>query len=109
MERLVGPLEALGAAVAVSPDGTPPVRIAGGGLRGAPVEITIPSAQVRTATALAALQAEGATDIGSPSGFRDHTERWLLGLGLGRWLTSPLSANAFKAQVGARDARRHAQ
>jgi 3-phosphoshikimate 1-carboxyvinyltransferase len=41
---------------------------------------------VRTAVALAALQADGATTITSPPGFRDHTERWLAELGLGQWV-----------------------
>ena len=57
--------------------GTPPVVIDGAALRGAAVSIPVASAQVRTAVALAALQAEGATTIDSPPGFRDHTERWL--------------------------------
>jgi 3-phosphoshikimate 1-carboxyvinyltransferase len=50
------------------------------------VEVAQASAQVRTAVALAALQAEGPTVISSPPGFRDHTERWLEAMGLGRRL-----------------------
>jgi 3-phosphoshikimate 1-carboxyvinyltransferase len=83
MERLAGPLRSLGAGVSVGPDGRPPVAVTGGALRGTAIEIPIPSAQVRTATALAALQAIGPTSIASPPGFRDHTERWLTALGLG--------------------------
>jgi 3-phosphoshikimate 1-carboxyvinyltransferase len=88
MRRLVEPLGALGASVTVSEEGTPPVVVQGGVLRGATVELPIPSAQVRTAVALAALQAEGATTLDSPPGFRDHTERWLASFGLGRWVSS---------------------
>ena len=55
-------------------------------LHGALVEIPEASAQVRSAVALAALQAEGPTTISSPPGFRDHTERWLEAMGLGRRL-----------------------
>jgi 3-phosphoshikimate 1-carboxyvinyltransferase len=88
MRRLVEPLGALGAAVTVGDEGTPPVVVQGGALRGSAVKLPIPSAQVRTAVALAALQAEGATTVDSPPGFRDHTERWLAGFGLGRWVTS---------------------
>ena len=86
MGRLVAPLAALGASVAVSPNGTPPVVVTGGILRGAHITLPVPSAQVRTATALAALQAGGITTISSPEGYRDHTERWLGHLGLGAWL-----------------------
>lgn len=84
MKRLVGPLEALGARVAVSEDGCPPIHITGGALTGADVTLEVASAQVRTAVALAAVQADGVTRIDSPAGFRDHTERWLVALGMAR-------------------------
>lgn len=85
MRRLAGPLGVLGASVQVSDAGTAPVVIEGRPLRGAAVSISVPSAQVRTAVALAALQATGSSTIQSPPGFRDHTERWLTHLGLGSW------------------------
>jgi len=88
MQRLVGPLAKLGAKVAVAPSGTAPIEIAGTSLVGAKVNLPIASAQVRTAVALAALSAKGETEIDSPPGFRDHTERWLAYLGLGE-ATSP--------------------
>jgi len=87
MRRLAGPLGVLGASIRVSDAGTPPVVIDGRPLRGAAVSIPIASAQVRTAVALAALQAAGPTTIDSPHGFRDHTERWLEYLGLGNRTT----------------------
>lgn len=96
MRRLVEPLGVLGASVAVSPAGTAPVTVTGAALRGGKVTLPLPSAQLRTAVALAALQAEGATEIDSPPGFRDHTERWLAALGLGRWI----SATAFRVEPG---------
>ncbi|MDX1691458.1 MAG: 3-phosphoshikimate 1-carboxyvinyltransferase [Acidimicrobiia bacterium] len=83
MGRLVGPLGALGARVETSDEATPPVSVGGDRLAGADVTIPIASAQVRSAVALAALQADGATTIDSPPGFRDHTERWLETLGRG--------------------------
>ncbi len=83
MRRLVAPLEALGARVEVTPEGTAPVRVHGAGLHGAEVSIPMASAQVRTAFALAALQAANDSTIDSPAGFRDHTERWLAALGRG--------------------------
>lgn len=83
MRRVADPLRALGAGVEISSDGTPPLVITGGPLRGTSVEIPIPSAQVRTAVALAAIQGTGTTSIASPPGFRDHTERWLRAWGMG--------------------------
>ncbi|HSM02839.1 MAG TPA: 3-phosphoshikimate 1-carboxyvinyltransferase [Acidimicrobiia bacterium] len=83
MQRLVEPLRELGATVEVSPSGTPPISVIGGPLIGTALEIPIPSAQVRTASVLAAIQAEGVTTLDSPPGYRDHTERWLAHLGLG--------------------------
>jgi len=85
MRRLVEPLESLGAGVGLSDDGTAPLTIRGAArTAAADVEITIASAQVRTAFALGALRADGESTIASPLGFRDHTERWLEAMGLGR-------------------------
>jgi 3-phosphoshikimate 1-carboxyvinyltransferase len=86
MDRLVAPLGSLGAAVETGPGGCPPVTVGCSRLVGAPVQIPQASAQVRSAVALAALQAEGPSVISSPPGFRDHTERWLEAMGLGRRL-----------------------
>ncbi len=88
MGRLVGPLMELGAVVVTSGTGTPPVSVhAPAPLHGAEVTIGLSSAQVRSAFALAALQATGPSLIDSPPGFRDHTERWLEHFGLGAWFT----------------------
>jgi len=87
MGRLVAPLAALGASVEVGPAGCPPVTVGGTALRGADVRLPMASAQVRSAVALAALQADGPTTITSPPGFRDHTERCLEAMGLGRRLS----------------------
>jgi len=85
MTRLVEPLAQLGARIEVSPTGTPPVITGGARLRGAEVRLTLASAQIRSAVAFAAVQAEGPSTVDSPPGFRDHTERWLATLGMGRW------------------------
>lgn len=87
MTRLVGPLAALGAVITTSAGGTAPIVVEGRPLVGAAVSLEIPSAQVRTAVSLAALKADGTTTITSPPGFRDHTERWLTALGMGRWIS----------------------
>jgi 3-phosphoshikimate 1-carboxyvinyltransferase len=85
MRRLVPPLEALGASIALSEDATAPVRITGNpSPTPADVEIPIASAQVRTAFSLAAVRGTGESTITSPPGYRDHTERWLEAMGLGK-------------------------
>jgi len=83
MRRLVGPLGALGADVALSSEGTAPMTVGTAPLRGADIAIDVASAQVRSAFELAAIQADGDSSIDSPAGYRDHTERWLETLGLG--------------------------
>jgi len=83
----VAPLGALGVDIELSPAGTPPVVTGAGRLHGADVQLPLASAQVRTAFSLAAVQAEGPSAVDSPGGFRDHTERWLAAMGLGRWST----------------------
>ncbi|MDJ0954817.1 MAG: 3-phosphoshikimate 1-carboxyvinyltransferase [Acidimicrobiia bacterium] len=85
MRRLVDPLTALGASVSLSEDGTAPVTIRGtGSTTAADVDIPMASAQVRSAFALGALRADGESTITSPTGYRDHTERWLEAMGLGK-------------------------
>ncbi|MDJ0925061.1 MAG: 3-phosphoshikimate 1-carboxyvinyltransferase [Acidimicrobiia bacterium] len=85
MRRLVEPLQALGATVNLSEQGTAPITITGcSPTRAADVDISIASAQVRSAFALGAVRAEGESTIASPPGFRDHTERWFEAMGLGR-------------------------
>jgi 3-phosphoshikimate 1-carboxyvinyltransferase len=96
MGRLVGPLGALGARVETSDDATPPVSVGGDHLVGADVTVPIASAQVRSAVALAALQAEGPSTIDSPPGYRDHTERWFTALGLG----AALEGERFRVDPG---------
>lgn len=96
MRVLVEALAELGADVSAGSHGLPPIRVRGRRLRGAHIELPIPSAQVRTAAALAGLQATGETTIRSPAGFRDHTERWLHALGLG----APLGDEGFRVLPG---------
>lgn len=89
MRRLVDPLAGLGAKVELSAGDVAPVTVGGvEGLIGADITIPMASAQVRSAVAMAAIQADGESTIDSPAGFRDHTERWLETLGLGSWETT---------------------
>jgi 3-phosphoshikimate 1-carboxyvinyltransferase len=83
MERVAGPLRAMGAHIETTAGGTPPVRIRGGSHLSA-IEYTLPmaSAQVKSAVLLAALQARGTTIVHSPGPSRDHTERMLQSMGV---------------------------
>ncbi len=80
MDRIVAPLEALGARVATT-KGRPPVKVEGGKLVGAEVATGIASAQVKSSALFAGLAAEGETSVTEPSRSRDHTERLLAALG----------------------------
>lgn len=97
MRRLVEPLGSLGAEVLLSGEGTAPITIIGAGRpRHADVAIAVASAQVRSAFTLGALQAEEESTITSPPGYRDHTERWLETMGLGK----KESATTFRVYPG---------
>jgi 3-phosphoshikimate 1-carboxyvinyltransferase len=82
MGRVADPLRAMGAAISLQSDGTPPVHIE-------PVErltalrytLPVASAQVKSALLLAAMYAQGETIIQEPAPTRDHTERMLRAFG----------------------------
>ncbi len=82
MARVAEPLRAMGAAIATSEGGRPPLRIAGGRkLSGIDYRLPVASAQVKSALLLAGLYAEGETAVTEPAPTRDHTERMLRGFG----------------------------
>ncbi len=87
MARVVDPLLAMGARI-TSRDGMPPLWIEGGRLTGRRHQLSIPSAQVKSALLLAGLEAEGPTSVEEPVPTRDHTERLLRAMG------APISADA---------------
>jgi 3-phosphoshikimate 1-carboxyvinyltransferase len=82
MRRVAEPLRALGASIGLSAGDRAPIVVTGGGLRGTRYDLAIPSAQVRSALLLAALGAQGETEIGGELGGRDHTERLLWHFGV---------------------------
>ncbi len=59
-----------------------PLVIRGAALRGMRHELTVPSAQVKSALMIAGLHADGETEIVSPAPSRDHSERMLAALGV---------------------------
>ena len=77
MRRVAEPLRALGASIELSPGDRAPIAVRGRELHGARYDLTIASAQVKSALLLAALNATGETEIGGELGGRDHTERLL--------------------------------
>src|ERR1700745_1617920 len=78
MDRVIAPLCEMGASVvAEGPDGTPPLRIHGGSLRGIQYRPSVASAQVKGALLLAGLFAKGKTTVEEPMPTRNHMEKML--------------------------------
>ncbi|HIA02841.1 MAG TPA: 3-phosphoshikimate 1-carboxyvinyltransferase [Myxococcales bacterium] len=77
MGRITTPLARMGASFELSQDERPPVTINGGKLHGMQYSTPIPSAQIKSAIMLAALQATGETQITEEFQSRDHSERML--------------------------------
>jgi 3-phosphoshikimate 1-carboxyvinyltransferase len=78
MDRVILPLRKMGAnIVAEGPNGTAPVKIHGVKLRGAAHELSVASAQVKSALLLAGLFAKGKTTVKEPAQSRNHTELML--------------------------------
>jgi 3-phosphoshikimate 1-carboxyvinyltransferase len=82
MERVAGPLRAMGARIRTH-EGRPPVEIEGGTtLRAITYTLPVASAQVKSALLLAALGARGELALTEPVPSRDHTERMLAAFGV---------------------------
>ena len=81
MERIAAPLRLMGAAVATSAHGRPPIQLRGGDLVGIDFTPSQASAQVKSAVLLAGLRASSATTVREPIPTRDHTERLLTAMG----------------------------
>ena len=78
MDRVIAPLSEMGASVvAEGPEGTPPLRIQGGSLRGIHYQPSVASAQVKGALLLAGLFAKGKTTVKQPIPTRNHMEKVL--------------------------------
>lgn len=77
MERVAAPLRTMGAQIELAEGGRLPARLRGTKLRGATHDLTISSAQVKSAILLAGLSASGETRVREPLPSRDHTERLL--------------------------------
>jgi 3-phosphoshikimate 1-carboxyvinyltransferase len=82
MERVAGPLRAMGASVTTSPGGGAPLRVDGRRpLHGIRHRLDVASAQLLAAVVFAGLAADGDTQVELPAPVRDHTERLLAWMG----------------------------
>ncbi len=82
MERVAGPLRAMGACI-LTENGKPPVRLRGGQrLHAIEHLMTVASAQLKSALLIAGLYADGRTRVTEPAPSRDHTERMLARFGV---------------------------
>ena len=81
MRRIIEPLSRMGARIDAEPGERPPLTVHGAALTGIHYQPEIPSAQVKSATLLAGLQANGETRVTESTPTRDHTERALAAFG----------------------------
>jgi 3-phosphoshikimate 1-carboxyvinyltransferase len=82
VDRIIAPLEQMGAECTAREGRFAPLQVRGARLRSISYELEVASAQVKSAILLAALAADGATTVGEPARSRDHTERMLLRAGV---------------------------
>lgn len=87
MARIIKPLEMMGAQIACSDGGRPPLRLTGARLTAIDYKLPVASAQVKTSLLFAGLYADGTTRIEEPIQTRDHGE---------------LALHAFGAQIDRR-------
>jgi 3-phosphoshikimate 1-carboxyvinyltransferase len=74
MQRIMKPLEEMGAHIRAREGKFPPLDIEGGRLRPIQYAMPVASAQVKTCVLFAGLFAEGVTSVTEPARSRDHTE-----------------------------------
>jgi 3-phosphoshikimate 1-carboxyvinyltransferase len=82
MERVAEPLRRMGATVETT-EGHAPLVVEGASLWAIDYELPVASAQVKSASLLAGVQAAGRTTVVEPIATRDHTERLLERAGAG--------------------------
>ena len=81
MQRIVTPLQQMGAAITAGEGCRPPLRITGARLHGIEYVMPVASAQVKSALLFAGLLAEGTTVVEEPVRTRDHGELALRAFG----------------------------
>ena len=111
MGRVVNPLRQMGADIQyLKDDGCLPLRIRGAQLKGTVCNLDVPSAQVKSALLLAAMNASGKMVVQGAGSSRDHTERLLATMGISvggfpgtgdLYIEGPLQAGNYNIQVPA--------
>ena len=81
MARIIDPLEKMGAKITSAEGEKPPLKIAGGRLKGIDYKLPVASAQVKTSLLFAGLFADGTTRVQEPIQTRDHGEQALQAFG----------------------------
>jgi 3-phosphoshikimate 1-carboxyvinyltransferase len=81
MARIIAPLESMGARIAATGGGRPPLRITGTHLKAIDYNMPVASAQVKSALLFAGLFAQGETRVAEPLRTRDHGELALRAFG----------------------------
>jgi 3-phosphoshikimate 1-carboxyvinyltransferase len=81
MSRITNPLRQMGAKI-TDQDGRAPLHFDPSNLEGITYSMPVASAQVKSAVLLAALYADGPTEVIEPGPTRDHTERMLQAMGV---------------------------
>jgi len=81
MQRIITPLASMGAKIAASDGGRPPLRITGARLKAIAYKMPVASAQAKSAVLFAGLFADGETRVEEPLRTRDHGELALKAFG----------------------------
>jgi len=82
MQRVLAPLQRMGAVIESEPGGRAPLQVRGGRpLAAIDYDMPVASAQVKSCLLLAGLYASGETRVHEPAPTRDHSERMLRGFG----------------------------
>ncbi|MGS0764917.1 3-phosphoshikimate 1-carboxyvinyltransferase [Syntrophomonas curvata] len=104
MRRVIDPLELMGAEIRGRQGGKhPPLAIMGKSLQGIQYELPVASAQVKSAVMLAALNADGVTEIIEPGNSRDHSENMLAAMGAAIEVDEPSIRIRPGKELGAQD------
>ena len=105
MRRITEPLVEMGAYImGRSNDSLAPLAIRGGSLRGIEYEMSVASAQVKSALLIAGLYAKGETTVHQCGPSRDHTERMVRAMG-GDLTTDGLTVTVRSSELSAVDVR----
>jgi 3-phosphoshikimate 1-carboxyvinyltransferase len=90
VDRIVAPLEQMGADLRARDGRFPPLEVHGAHLRATSFELEVASAQVKSCILLAGLAADGATTVGEPSRSRDHNGRHVTVVNADELLLEPI-------------------